>query len=644
MIQLKIKSLIFSLVVVLAVKSAFSQDQIEWKDYPGQLEEKHKDKVKYGHLITPEDHSQPEGSKIKVAFCLLKGKSENKEDAVIYLPGGPGGSVTYAVEILLNLNPIQEILEHKDIILFDPRGCGNSIPSLCENLDELEIKYPTIFGKSNEEIEALVINAIMACKDSLDSKGIDPTAYSSVSVAHDVEMLRKTLGYKKWILRGHSYGSYYSQVLIHHFPETVKTAILSGLVPKGIHSDLDEFNDIVRSLKLTFESCQNDSLCNQKYPDLQERFMSVLQHLNENPVIIKGVSKTPIVLNAHVFISAAWRISYSKDGLEILPLLIESVEQGKDWVFNGMAHSLLLFPIENDMLQIIKLNDKTFIHENQKEFSDDFSAKLYGYFFTESVNNINKIYTDLLGIKAQPFDTTQKIYSTPVLLFDGLYDPITPPEHTMQVANYFPNHIMFTVPDRAHDASSSLHLIIPQYIINPGQQPDLSELEALEGLQFPKDVVYNKGVSLLTASIISNEYMTIAIILGAIALLVIGFFYFPVRFLIRKIRKKQTSLPASTSLAIWLVNFLSIGFLILLAIAVMKTMSINDFLTIFGLSGQWSYIFIIPWLIAATLIVCLILSKQVFQKSIGVKIFWSISWLGGFGMIMFLWINGFIWQ
>ena len=619
--------------------------QIKWAEFPGKLSEEHQEKVKFGYLTAPENHGTPEGRQIKVAFSLLKSKKSNPQDALLILPGGPGGSATNATGRILNVETIQNILKQKDVILLDPRGCGNSTPSLCDNLNELEVHYPYFFGKTEDEILSLITNAVMACKDTLEAADIDPAAYNSVAVAHDVEMLRKALGYDQWILRGHSYGTYYSQAVIHHFPQSVKSAILSGLVPKGSKTDLGDFYDMARSLDLTLKACGSDPTCNQQYPDLRERFLQILEKLDEAPIVLPDVVGKTMVVDANAFISIAFALNYTKNGLEVFPVLVESVEKGHHWVFRSMANALLsTFQIENDMLQIIKLNDKSFISTPANVFKDDFTESLFQHYRIASAYKINQIYTDVLGLKPLAFDTTRQVYDTPILLFDGQYDPVTPPDDTDEVAAYFPNHFKFTVENRSHDSNSSTVAAgsLQEYILS-GKKPDLSGLDEQQDLNFATDVAFNQGVSALAAKVVANNYLSTAIIAGLLLLLLlIGFFYFPIRFLVRKIRKKPISLPLSHNLATWLVTLFGIGFLVLLVMAVMDTMAANQYLAVFGLTGQWSFIFIIPWLLVAALIASLFFSKSVWRSSTANKIFWSVSWLGGLGMVVFLWANGFV--
>jgi pimeloyl-ACP methyl ester carboxylesterase len=118
-----------------------------------------------------------------------------------------GGSFTNNMDNFFGYFAKQKILEHKDILFLDPRGCGNSKPTLCENLNDTEVAYPGIFGRTEAEIEALLVKAVEECCDSLVAANIDPRAYSSVAVAHDIELLRKEMGYRQWIVRGHFYGS-----------------------------------------------------------------------------------------------------------------------------------------------------------------------------------------------------------------------------------------------------------------------------------------------------------------------------------------------------------------------------------------------------------------------------------------------------
>ena len=374
-------SLLFTGLLLISLPS---KSQIEWTEYPHKLKKEDQEKVKFGYLSVPENHEEPDSRKSQVAFSILKSQN-NSDEAVLYLPGGPGGSFTNNMNDFLAIGPIQKILEHKDIVFLDPRGCGNSKPSLCDNLNETEVAYPNIFGRTEAEMEALLVKAVEECRDALVAANIDPRAYSSVAVAHDIELLRKVLGYRQWIVRGHSYGSYYGQSLIHHFPGTVKAGILSGLVPKGgIHTRV-EFENMTGAIKKVIEACEKDPACSQNYPDLENRFLEVLDSLNKEPIKIEGFSNEPIMVDAQVFVLAIFAMIYTKDGMEVLPMLVEMTEQGNDWIFRPLAQSLLTWPIENDMLKIISLNDRATFAEpaGSHNYEDSFFQSVYQYCYND---------------------------------------------------------------------------------------------------------------------------------------------------------------------------------------------------------------------------------------------------------------------
>ncbi|MEQ9412998.1 MAG: hypothetical protein RIF39_04175, partial [Cyclobacteriaceae bacterium] len=53
-----------------------------------------------GYITVPENHDDPEGKKIKIAYVLLHAEdTTSKEYPVIYLSGGPGGSAVDSIRI-----------------------------------------------------------------------------------------------------------------------------------------------------------------------------------------------------------------------------------------------------------------------------------------------------------------------------------------------------------------------------------------------------------------------------------------------------------------------------------------------------------------------------------------------------------------
>ncbi|HBH23515.1 MAG TPA: hypothetical protein DDY13_08835 [Cytophagales bacterium] len=66
--------------------------------------------------------------------------------------------------------------------------------------------------------------------------------------------------------------------------------------------------------------------------------------------------------------------------------------------------------------------------------------------------------------------------------------------------------------DRGHDASRGLNGIIPEYVLNPGIQPGLAELQQSHSFEFAHGIILNSGVSSLAMKIATGNYLTTAII------------------------------------------------------------------------------------------------------------------------------------
>src|SRR5262245_56881443 len=80
-------------------------------------------------VSVPEQHSDPHGTKITLAFLRLKSTSPQPGPPIFYLAGGPGGS-----GISLAKGPRGSLFlpmrEAGDVIALDQRGVGLSEPNL----------------------------------------------------------------------------------------------------------------------------------------------------------------------------------------------------------------------------------------------------------------------------------------------------------------------------------------------------------------------------------------------------------------------------------------------------------------------------------------------------------------------------------
>ena len=214
--------LVFLLAFTFQIFSQGIKREIVWSDYPYPIPEEHKEQIEFGHIIVPETRNSNNPRTLKIAFCIIKGNNDKGIlNPVILLPGGPGGSMTQAAPGFFGPKHWKERLEFMDVVLFDPRGCGKSEPDLCPGLDDPEVYYQTLLGKTEDEMNQQKITTLKKCLDSLTLEKADLNAYGSDEIAEDIEDLRVSLGVEQWNVQGGSYGTRYGQGLLRIFPHTV---------------------------------------------------------------------------------------------------------------------------------------------------------------------------------------------------------------------------------------------------------------------------------------------------------------------------------------------------------------------------------------------------------------------------------------
>ena len=226
--------------------------------------------VTCGRLKVPENYDDPKGRSIEVAFMIVSPERKtDRDNAVIFLSGGPGSPSLVHVETLVTVPAIREIVVDRDWVFFDQRGGGRSLPALyCQ---------PQTDG----------LTQVKVCRDQFVKQGVDLSQYNSARIARDMEALRKALGLKQWNVWGASYGSRLAFTFARYYPASTRTLLIDGpYLPEEQErvSDLQGAEIVINKI---FNKCSTDAACAAKYPDLRNRFVAALPRLRQQPITIK---------------------------------------------------------------------------------------------------------------------------------------------------------------------------------------------------------------------------------------------------------------------------------------------------------------------------------------------------------------------
>lgn len=273
-----------------------------------------------GYLQVPQDRTNPDGPWIELALVVLEATGPDPApDPLLYLEGGPGGSAIAG----LDLWPESPFRQRRDIILLDQRGTGYSYPRLyCYELDEVNYEADV----SEDELLAAEADARAACLARLkDELAVDLPAYNSAASAADIADLRAALGVAEWNLLGISYGTRLALTVMRDYPAGVRSVILDSTYPPQVDAWEEDAPNAYRSFRVLFDDCAADAACRAAYPDLERRFLALVERWNADPVVIPDLDET---YAGDDLVEFMFTLFYETVVIPYLPLLIDELDRG----------------------------------------------------------------------------------------------------------------------------------------------------------------------------------------------------------------------------------------------------------------------------------------------------------------------------
>lgn len=273
------------------------------------------DRLQCGSVEVAENPKKPDGRKIHIHYVVIPAiKNLAPQEAILGIAGGPGQSAIESAAAFERM--LSKARQHRDILLIDQRGTGQSNKLACdsENVTDILKLNDDAFDAAKETRD---------CKAKLDA---DVTQYGSKQALADFEVVRKHLGYEKLHLYGVSYGTRMAQLYMRDYPQALKTVTLDGVVPMS-QSVLAIGSAIARAQDLVIEDCEKDSSCQQTYPKLRQEFTKVQQSLAQYPVMEKVHNPVTgdtalLTLTRSKFVGALRLALYSPAVRSLLPFTI----------------------------------------------------------------------------------------------------------------------------------------------------------------------------------------------------------------------------------------------------------------------------------------------------------------------------------
>jgi pimeloyl-ACP methyl ester carboxylesterase len=442
-----------------------------------------------GSIAVPLDYRHPRRGKIRLGFNRLRAQDRaHRVGSLIVNPGGPGGAGSEVVAAEAGgaglWNP--QLHQRFDMIGMDPRGIGTSSPIRC---DPAVFNRPvSLFPRTAAQFAALAGYARALGRSCRRMTGRLLGHVDTLSVARDMEALRRALGDGKLNFLGLSYGAEIGTLYAEHYPRRIRTMALDGILDHSISSQAlyaDSVAGYEDSLNRFAGWCAQTAECALHGRDVLALFDRLVQQANRQPipapqcmnVCQPTVTGDDIRQNAFNLLVTKQPIpAIGTPGWNGFASALASAEAGDASFFsktriadphNGNFGGLAVNCIDYPPLVT--------------SFSDVLGAEMLGSALAPHTGGAGEAWTALSGCMRWPEGLANPPHRarirgrTRILLASSTHDPSTPYRWAHNVLNQIPGAVLLTRDGDGH-TSSWLHPsrtsdAIAAYLITGGRPP-----------------------------------------------------------------------------------------------------------------------------------------------------------------------------
>lgn len=390
-----------------------------------------------GQIDVFENTKAQAGTKITLNYLVARATERNNDETtepLFFITGGPGLSSIDAAARVVTAN--SGIRKTRDIVFLEQRGVGRSNPLNCSPADP--------------NANVLSVEDHRRCYETL-SADVNLQFYTTTAAAHDIEIVRKALGYDKINLYGVSYGTILSQEYIRRYGDSVRSATLLSSYPPGESLLTTMPIDGQRALDALFLDCTTDKDCNRAFPKLDTKVAEMFDRLDTSQREQHGKSaphkQAPPLPDYSVITQAVYLSLYETQYAAGLPLALWRAATEND--YSGLLGVFEWFGSRTGGSFAMGLSNNIFCNESMPYVdTEDARMSSAGTFLKNTRLERNIEICAEWGRFDIPADFISPVRSSvPALLVTGGLDPITSPERGQAVAEGF-SYSRFVVIDK----------------------------------------------------------------------------------------------------------------------------------------------------------------------------------------------------
>lgn len=395
-------------------------------------------------------------------------------------------------------------------------------------------------------------------------------------------------------------------------PDRLRSVILDSTSPPDARLWVESPGALARSLGRVFYQCAADEACRRAYPDLKADFHAWLDRLDHDPVelTLKDTTRFPdgrIVVDGSLATGGVFRGLYDPRFPPLLPLLVREGGPEGAHVWRALVDRMARPPGQNSRGLNLSVQCYEVAPFNPPALLDSARAE---HPRLGLVLEHRSRHAECAAWHDERADSTyfQPVRSDiPTLVLGGEFDPVTPPAYGRRVSKTLSNSTFVEVPAHGHSVihrTACTRDLGVAFLEDPSRQLDTSCVSEIPDVSFVTDVHSSRGVYPVARILRQGPGRPFRAGAGLLGLIFLsGLLGWPLGALVRRLRGRPS--PPTTGLqrgARWLAALaalLALAFAGGLVLALRDAASANPLLLAFGASGEFGWVFYLPWAVAA---------------------------------------------
>ena len=384
-------------------------------------------------LRAASDPHKPHGRTISLRIAVLPATRRPAGGALFYLEGGPGGAAT-ASAIRVNAS-FAQVARSRDVVMVDQRGTGSSSRLACPH------QYV------HRADPKAVTDYLRRCLARLQA---DPRLYTTSVAAHDLETVRRTLGYGKIDLYGGSYGATLAQVYVRRYPNSVRSVVLdSGSLPDVRIYDVSARN-AEHALNSLLARCAAEPACVRAYPHTRRQLTDLLAR----PPRLVSFPTGRALLRPNDIAWTVDSLSETAENAAIIPFAVNAAAHG-DYTTLATTYAARLGGSNLEAVARLVPFWAILCSEPWAAFDPAATARAgEGSYLASAALARARLFHRACRVipraRVQPDADSLRVVRAPVLLLAGGADPLDPTANLRGWRRLFPRGRLIVVPGAGH--------------------------------------------------------------------------------------------------------------------------------------------------------------------------------------------------